>query len=140
MLGACRPGRVGNVNVKVLNTVSQISPTVCPGGLKATVRLANVPLFDQIVAAGAEEVEGTIDIPGGHDLVYEGAPVTAKAWCLGESGQEIGYAETEGSLTIYTASDSIDVFSSYDPDNLSICSEGIRRGKFPCIAATHLIK
>jgi hypothetical protein len=129
------------VSADIRNTVTEISPEVCEGGLRAVVRISNVVLFDQTVAAGEEVQKGTAELPGGSaGLVYQGAPVTAKAWCLGEDGQEVGYAETEGSLNIYKSSNSINVFPSYIPDNLSICSEGVRRGKFPCIAATNLIE
>lgn len=104
---------------------------MCEGGLKAIISIANVEFANQIVAAGEMITRTTSELPKGSNVVYQGSPVTAEAWCFDALGEEIGYAETQGTLDLNPLGQSIGI-RPQNPDP-SLCAEGIRQGRFPCI-------
>jgi hypothetical protein len=136
--GCLRAARIGSVTAQVYNIAGELYPEACMGGLRALVRVSNVVLFDQTVAAGQEAQKSTAELPGGSaGLVYQGAPITAKVWCLGEGGDEVGYAEAEGTLNINIPASGL-VIVPHNTGDPAQCVEGIRRGRFPCIFAPGL--
>lgn len=135
LLSAClRPADPSAFITVVSNEAGKISPEACDGGLKAVIYIANVELVNQTVAVGEMVIRSTSELPKGSSVMYQGSHVTAEAWCFNKAQEEVGYAETQGTLNLNPLGQSIGV-RSYNPDP-SLCAEGTRRGRFPCIDTT----
>lgn len=131
----CRQAPIRAFGALTLNTSTENHPESCAGGLEVKVRLSNVEIYNNVVAAGEEDTRGigTAQIPDGYNLVYEDAPVVAEAWCFGESGAEVGYAKRQGRLNVYNRTDSVQI-TPFVPGRIE-CVPQVQRGDFPCIDA-----
>ena len=96
--GCLRPADPSSFVAVITNEKSQISPEACEGGLRAVVNIADVELVNQIVATEKMITVTTLGLPKGSNVVYQGSPVFAKAWCFESTGEELGYAEIQGTL------------------------------------------